>query len=101
MASRTLWLMHFRRLLTIAAAGGLITGSGVALAGGGQQPPVFRSSVDLVTADVTVLERLLRSPRPAWELPLRVGAYAFQDDTAGGLKLLVSGERITPAWAAR
>src|SRR5687767_3466766 len=56
MASRRLSLMQVRRLLAIAASGGLIAGSGVALAGRGQQPPVFRSSVDLVTADVTVLD---------------------------------------------
>jgi VWFA-related protein len=56
MASRALSLMHVRRLLAIAAAGGLIAGSGVALAGRDQQPPVLRSSVDLVTADVTVLD---------------------------------------------
>lgn len=38
------------------------------------------------------LERLLRSPRLSTELPLRLGAYTFEEAGADRLKLLISAE---------
>lgn len=55
--------------------------------------PAFRIPAKLTPAATgSQLERLLRSPRLSTELPLRLGAYTFEEMGTGRLKMLISAE---------
>lgn len=55
--------------------------------------PAFAIPTKLTSAATgSQLERLLRSPRLSTELPLRLGAYTFEDAGSDRLRLLISAE---------
>jgi VWFA-related protein len=60
--------------------------------------PAFRAGAPASKAAIEdQVVRLLRSPRLATEIPLRVAAYAFRDEKPHSIRLLLSAEAATGA----